>query len=303
MLSNLNPFFIYTPTASASIALAVILFTLTSFHVALLVYTKRLYAIPFIIGGAAEVVGYISRTVSCYDLQNYPAYVSSSIMVLVGPAVLRFAIHYFLGEVIAASDFTRYSIFRPILIINMLCWPDLLGLFAQLWGRIKLLHPDDDSEARWSANIICVGLGIQLVVTIAFFVFAGVYHSRLRKHNVISLTKPRLRFSLSMATLYLTIVLTFVRAIFRLIQYAQLDLGFVSQHEWPVFAFDAGPMALVLAVGILWYGVDTDLPDQRNTERELDVPLDRLNSVTQTEALQMKDAFRGRIGSKTVITV
>ncbi|KAF2227450.1 RTA1 like protein-domain-containing protein [Elsinoe ampelina] len=303
MASYNNPFFNYIPSPPAAIALTVVFFTLTSLHIALLTYTKRLFALPFILGGAAEFAGYIARTVSCYDLDNLHSYTAQSVTILCAPILLNGAIHIFFGQVIAASTFNRYSILRPIFISNILCWGDAFGMLFQVWGTIKLIDPDDEDEIRWSNNIICGGLALQVAVTLTFFIFASVFHSRMRKHNVISLTKPRLRFSLSMYTMYLASILTLIRTIFRMIQYAQGDPGYFMQHEWPAFAFDAGCMGFLMCIGILWYGADLDVPEEPNTERQLDVPLDRLASVSHADAVQIKSKFDGRIGQRTVITV
>ncbi|PNS15036.1 hypothetical protein CAC42_2265 [Sphaceloma murrayae] len=299
-----NPFYIeFFPSSPAAITLAVVFITFTSFHVALLNYTKRLFAIPLIVGGAAEFAGFISRTVNTYDLANLQAYTAQNITLLAAPAVLNAGVHMFFGSIITASTFTRYSILRQSHLSPLLIICDGLGLLFQIWGLIKLIDPDDDDEIRWSSNIITGGLVVQVVVIGAFFVFATVFHSRLRKHNVIGLTKPRLRITLSMCTLYLVELLMLVRTGYRIGQFSQIQVGYLSTHEWPIFAFDAGLMVALLAISILWYGVDLDVREEPNTERQLEIPLGRLASVSHTDALRVKSSFDGRIGQKTVITV
>ncbi|TKX24845.1 RTA1-like protein 3 [Elsinoe australis] len=304
MFTYINPLYInFLPSSVASITLAVIFFTLSSLHIALLKYTKRLFAIPFILGGLAEVAGYIARTVSRYDLANLYAYTAQNICIFLSPIVLNTGIHWFLGNVIEASTFVKYSILRPVHLSYLLAIGDGLGLIFQLWGTVKLIDPDDDDEIRWSGNIICGGLAIQVVVIGAFFVFASVFHSRLRKHNVINLTKPRLRISWSLSMLYFAGLLILVRTAYRIVQYGQILDGYLINHEWPLFAFDSGPMVVLMAMVILWYGMDLDVKEEPNHERALEIPLDRLASVSHTEALRVKSSFDGRIGQKTVITV
>jgi len=96
-------------------------------------------------------------------------------------------------------------------------------------------------------RITIVGLAIQLVFFSVFIVTSTIFHYRMRKTpNEKSLTSSRSTSILTSTTwetvmigLYISSILILIRSIFRLIEYAQGNDGYLISHEVFMYVFDS----------------------------------------------------------------
>lgn len=96
-------------------------------------------------------------------------------------------------------------------------------------------------------RITIVGLAIQLVFFSIFIATSTIFHRRLRNHpNEKSLSQSHSTSVLKSTTwetvmtgLYVSSILILIRSIFRLIEYAQGNDGYIISHEVFMYVFDS----------------------------------------------------------------
>jgi hypothetical protein len=96
------------------------------------------------------------------------------------------------------------------------------------------------------------GLGIQIIV-FGFFVYvAAIFHRRMLRHPTDRVQNdPWLPWQKHLCVLYGTSAIILVRSVFRLIEYAQGNGGYLLRTEAWLYVFDAALMMLVM----LWFAV------------------------------------------------
>lgn len=103
-------------------------------------------------------------------------------------------------------------------------------------------------------HITIGGLAVQLVFFSVFIIASTIFHYRIRKNPTEKCFNP-LRSSgvLQMATwetvmtgLYVASILILIRSIFRLIEYAQGNSGYLISHEAFLYVFDSTLMLFTM---------------------------------------------------------
>lgn len=96
-------------------------------------------------------------------------------------------------------------------------------------------------------HITIVGLAIQLVFFSVFIIASTIFHSRIRKNPTEKCVAPMRSsgilqmptWEIVMTGLYVASILILVRSIFRLIEYAQGNSGYLISHEAFLYVFDS----------------------------------------------------------------
>jgi magnesium-transporting ATPase (P-type) len=90
-------------------------------------------------------------------------------------------------------------------------------------------------------HITIGGLAVQLVFFTVFIVASSIFHYRIRKSPTEkSLGRSRsATWEVVMIGLYVASILILIRSIFRLIEYAQGNDGYLISHEVFMYVFDA----------------------------------------------------------------
>lgn len=98
-------------------------------------------------------------------------------------------------------------------------------------------------------NVIIAGLVVQILFFSCFVVTAGVLHYRLQQAPTIKSISTDSLWRKSLYSLYAGSILIWIRCVFRLIEYAQGNAGYLISHEVFLYIFDA---TLMFAVMILF---------------------------------------------------
>ena len=97
-------------------------------------------------------------------------------------------------------------------------------------------------------HITIGGLAVQLVFFSVFIVASTIFHYRIRQNSTEKSSKELTRSSrvqhrtsweIVMTGLYVASILILVRSIFRLIEYAQGNSGYLISHEAFLYVFDS----------------------------------------------------------------
>lgn len=107
-------------------------------------------------------------------------------------------------------------------------------------GSVSALHTGE--------TIIISGLVVQILFFTAFVITAGTFHKRMLKTKHTRVPYESIPWQKHMITLYLASVLIWVRCVFRLIEYAQGNDGYLISHEVYLYIFDALLMWLTMVV-------------------------------------------------------
>lgn len=101
------------------------------------------------------------------------------------------------------------------------------------------------SAMNTGETITVVGLAVQLAFFSVFIITSTIFHERLhKKPTSISLETPTINWKTTswetiMVTLYAASILILVRSIFRLIEFAQGNDGYLISHEVFLYIFDS----------------------------------------------------------------
>lgn len=101
-------------------------------------------------------------------------------------------------------------------------------------------------------NIVIGGLVVQVVIFSLFVVTSGIFHKRMRNNPTNTVLARNLRWQQYLTVLYGVSLLILVRSIFRLIEYAQGNDGYLMSHEVYLYIFDSLLMFAVMVV-MAWY--------------------------------------------------
>ena len=106
-------------------------------------------------------------------------------------------------------------------------------------------HPSLATTAKW---VVIVGLGIQLVAFALFGLTALAFHARITSRPTAASLQVDQKWRKTLQMLYGVSALVIVRSVFRLIEYAGGEDGYLLSHEWPLYVFDTLTMLAVVVV-------------------------------------------------------
>lgn len=101
------------------------------------------------------------------------------------------------------------------------------------------------------------------LVFLGFFVIAAlIFHVRMLRNRPKG-TESAISWRQIIWLCYLTSALITFRNIFRVVEFAMGTQGYLWQNEWPLYTFDAIPMALTMLVCVKFY--DRQIQPQKYT--------------------------------------
>lgn len=141
---------------------------------------------------------------------------------------------------------------------------DWACLQVQSSGVSWLGNAKSPSSIQGARHVILAGLALQVVFFIFFLSVAAIWQSRVRSLPLWELSsEAKLPLGQVLLSLYVVGGLMVARNTFRLAEYAQGDDGYLNSHEWPIYAFDAILMAVVMAIALFWYTIDLQPKDRQ----------------------------------------
>ncbi|KAL6871612.1 RTA1 like domain-containing protein [Trichoderma longibrachiatum] len=241
----------YTPSVAAAAIFCILFFVSTVIHFIQMWKTKSWYLTPLVIGCFFEFVGFAARAASgsekagCWTLGPY---ITQSMFILLAPALFAASIYMILGRIILLVGGQDHSLIRPQWLTKIFVIGDVV-CFLLLSGGSGILATGSSNPSMADAgnNIIIGGLVLQLIWFGIFVVVAAVFHFRLRSVPTVSSQQPECRWQVYLQTLYVASCLVIVRNLFRVIEYAQGNDGYLLQNEAFIYVFDALPMLVVVS--------------------------------------------------------
>ncbi|CEI99700.1 hypothetical protein RMCBS344292_13782 [Rhizopus microsporus] len=238
--------FHYIPNQPLSIV-SLVVYIIFMLYFAYRVYKTKSRRFLYILAFTAfmEVVGYLIRAM-CYSFTSIARFAVMNLFLLLAPNALALVNYKTLGEMIRLSRVQEKRFYlRPKFVTWFFFASDILSFLMQgSGGGLQATGNADTGKA-----IVLVGLFIQLFFLACFF-FITIYVSRNDNYTfyVAGVDNPKRKLAIC---LFSTLVLIYIRSIYRVIEYATGYDGPVARTEWAFYVFDT----LAIAICFVLYGV------------------------------------------------
>ncbi|KAJ4361178.1 hypothetical protein N0V95_002148 [Ascochyta clinopodiicola] len=234
----------YTPSLAAA-AVFVVLFALTTgFHMFQTFKKRSWFMTPFIIGGLFQSIGYIGRILSSNDRWRLSPFIMQSLLLLLAPALYAASIYMILGRLILLTGGERYSLVRRTWLTKIFVGGDVVSFMMQ--GAGGGIMATSASGMVTGEKIIIGGLCVQILFFGLFFITSIAF--QIRGKAYLATVDSSIPWKKHLFALYATSILILVRSLFRVIEYAQGNAGYLLRHEVFLYVFDAVLMFAVMII-------------------------------------------------------
>ncbi|KAJ5715702.1 uncharacterized protein N7483_012883 [Penicillium malachiteum] len=254
MASSTFVLYHYTPTVIGAVLFAALFLLSTVFHLYQRVRTHAKYFNPFIVGGIFQVIGYGARAVSHFHTTLTTLYAMQTLFILLAPTLYAASIYMVLGRVIKSIKGEHLSYVPVRFMTKIFVMGDVTSFILQGAGGGVMSSSGSSNLLVIGQWIIVGGLGVQLVFFGAFLITSIIFHCRITRSpteesqsSVASGLIPRDWRGLLFA-LYTVSVLILIRSVYRVVEFAQGNNGYVISHEVFLYVFDASMMFLVMVM-------------------------------------------------------
>ncbi|KAE8154306.1 RTA1 like protein-domain-containing protein [Aspergillus avenaceus] len=236
----------YTPSLPAAIIFIVLFVLTTAYHLYQVLRSRCWYFLIFVTGGIFQIIGYICRALAHSNKESIPLYSVGTVLILLAPPLYAASIYMTLGRIIRHLDAEPLTPIPTKWLTTIFVTGDVIAFCAQAAGG-GIMATGSISAMHTGENITIAGLAVQLVFFSVFIVISTIFHSRIRKTPTRKSTGtsffPRYwrdeTWETVLLGLYAASVLILVRSIFRLVEYAQGNDGYLISHEAFMYVFDA----------------------------------------------------------------
>ncbi|KAL5042948.1 hypothetical protein BDW71DRAFT_216610 [Aspergillus fruticulosus] len=241
----------YIPSLPASVIFLLLFLAATLFHSWKAWTARARFCIPFCIGGLFEVIGFGARAACTDNTSELMPYTLQSVFILLGPVLYAASVYMVLARLIRSVGAEKYSLIRITRVTKTFVTGDIVSFLVQ--GSGAGLMAMGGSMANTAKGIVIAGLLIQIVAFGFFMVTSVVFDKRMRRcPTSCSMSRNGgngVGWKEHLYPLYAVSLLIMVRSVFRVIEYAMGQKGYLLAHEWPMYVFDA---VLMLGVMVIW---------------------------------------------------
>ncbi|QKX62190.1 uncharacterized protein TRUGW13939_09349 [Talaromyces rugulosus] len=237
-----------------------------------------------VVASAMESVGYIARCISTQNQQNQSIYVLQFSLTVLAPLLVAAFCYILFGRltylVIPRESRTWKVIWVPPRFVTpIFVFFDILALFLQLIGAVMLTSTDaTDANAQDKINrgkdIALIGTIVQLAA-FGLFTFVAVrfnFTSKRFEKSVYQEYNNDSRYNTAdehtlqmeretgdtnwralLRVVNIATILVLVRTIYRLVEFTEGNKGYVNEHEWCIYIFDALVILPCFALFVLFH--------------------------------------------------
>ncbi|KAL4993372.1 RTA1 like protein-domain-containing protein [Aspergillus recurvatus] len=247
----------YNPSIGAAVLFIILFIIASGLHTYQAARTRTWFLIPFVVGGYFEWIGYLGRAISATEAPAFTLspYILQTLLLLIAPTLYAASIYMELGRVVLLTNGDAYCFLPRKWLTKIFLLGDIISFVMQGAGGGIMASGSADALTT-GENIIIAGLVVQLLF-FSLFVYTSLgFHLRLRRRSGSGPGCPRklldsnqhCRWQRHMHALYAGSGLILARSLFRLIEYAQGNDGYLVSHEVYLYLFDAVLMVLVMVV-------------------------------------------------------
>ncbi|KAI8357295.1 RTA1 like protein-domain-containing protein [Blakeslea trispora] len=241
--------FHYIPNLPLAIV-CTILFSVFFFYLTYRVKRSRSPRFLYILGATSlmECIGFAIRIKVRSEI-SIGSYAIMTLLLLLPPNALALVNYKCAGEIIRLSNANpKYFFLKPKFVTWFFFASDVFAFVMQGAGG-GLQATGDVDLSKMGSKITLIGLAVQLLFFGSFAVIT-VYLDRKPEYDykIEGQDQPKKKLILC---LYITTALLYIRAIYRIVEYAGGYDGPVASAEWAFYVFDS----LVLLLSFLCYSV------------------------------------------------
>ncbi|KAI3057519.1 hypothetical protein CBS147343_10306 [Aspergillus niger] len=245
----------YTPSLAAAILFLVLFIFITAYHVYQMAQARAWYFTCFVLGGIFQIIGYITRALAHSNTQSVTIYAIQDILILLAPPLYAATIYMTLGRLITFLDAERQSLVPIRWLTTIFVTGDVLSFLLQGAGG-GIMASGTLSGMTTGENVVMGGLAVQLIFFSVFVIVATLFHFRIHQNPTEkSLSTCIARsgwrnpnWETTIVGLYIASMLILIRSVFRMIEYAGGNDGYLMSHEAFSYVFDAVLMFFTMVV-------------------------------------------------------
>ncbi|RAK81096.1 RTA1 domain-containing protein [Aspergillus fijiensis CBS 313.89] len=239
----------YDPSFGAAVVMVIIFILASGFHTYQVARTRTWFFVPFVVGGYFEFIGYIGRAVSGTQSPHFTVkpYIVQTLLLLIAPTLFAASIYMELGRIVMLTHGEAYCWIRREWLTKIFLLGDIISFLMQGAGG-GIMASGTASALSTGERIIIAGLVIQLIFFSLFTVTSIRFHIGMRDGPTRKVLSSQPPWEIHMYALYAGSLLILVRSLFRLVEYAQGNNGYLVSHEAYMYVFDGCLMVLAMMV-------------------------------------------------------
>ncbi|KAK5659956.1 hypothetical protein OQA88_13421 [Cercophora sp. LCS_1] len=231
------------PSKAASITFAVFFAVTASVHVWQCIHYRCFKLTALLpVACAVLIAGFATRAYGADEPNNAQIYTASTLLLYMGPPLFQLVNIQILGRIF---HFVPY--FAPMHPTRILVTFTTLTATVELLTTVGIAFLYNtvvpEKMVNLGATLTKASLAVQILITVVFFMLAGIFHHCCRSGFIDSPKAMRPLF-----TLYLSTIILLTRTIYRMVEhFGNNPLGVAEERFF--YAFDATPL---LVSAILW---------------------------------------------------
>lgn len=198
--------------------------------------------IPFFIGCALEIVGYICRAKSAANTDKLTPFIIQNMFVLVAPTFFAATIYMIFGRILFLLDCQSLMPISPRYGTTFFVTGDVISFLLQGTGGGLMASSGGRNIGSY---IVIIGLFVQ-VVFFGFFILMEIRFTMCVPKTCPYYWKISRKWWFLNLSLLVSSVLILIRSIVRIVEAIQGYDGYIMGHEWFLYIFDALPMFFVI---------------------------------------------------------
>ncbi|PSN61798.1 RTA1 like protein [Corynespora cassiicola Philippines] len=240
----------YLPSLAAAVIFILLFLVMTALIFWRMIKTKTWFCVPFAIGGIFEFAGYCARASAHNKTGRIMPFAVQNVFILLGPALFAASIYMCLSRIIRSVRAENLSLIKPRKLTATFVTGDILSFVVQ-GGAAGLMVTG--KNAKLGEGIVIAGLMIQIIMFGFFAATAVIFQSRITRSPTPEAYNPSIPWKKSLRMLFIVSALIMIRSLFRVVEYAMGNDGYLLKHEWTMYIFDSVLMFGVMVVYYLWY--------------------------------------------------
>jgi hypothetical protein len=281
MAAKVLDYYPYDVSHAAAIVVAVLYTMVAAVTVFQYFYYRSWVWLVMVIASLMESGGYISRSISTWQVSNRSLYIVQFALVILAPVLMAAGFYVVFGRIVFLVMPPEARRARTLWVPPRFCTPifvtcDIIAFFIQAVGAItvagtKPTDPDRVSKLDKGKKIVLIGLGVQMACFGLFSVIAIRFHFVSRRftkssidqmgvepgtkywHPEGSSRKLKTNWGSLLWVVNLACILVLVRSIYRIVEFAMGPTGYPNTHEWTFYIFDTLPIFPCVAMFNWWH--------------------------------------------------
>ncbi|OJK05210.1 hypothetical protein ASPACDRAFT_74723 [Aspergillus aculeatus ATCC 16872] len=237
----------YQPSLAAGIVFCVLFGVSMLAHLVQMVWKRTWWCTVFVLGCAIELIGWAGRTWSAECPYNSTAFLMQISTLIIAPTFFTAGIYVLLGRFIALMG-PETSMLSPKLYLWIFVTCDIVSLVVQAigGGLASIAYNSADGNTEPGTHTMVAGIVFQLASITVFVLLAADFVRRtLRLRLLQTMTGSVVPL---LGAMILSVVVIYVRSIYRTIELSQGWSGFLITHEVYFIVLDGVMMVIAVAV-------------------------------------------------------